>query len=325
MPTNNLYPRYSFVQEVDAPSGACGSGDKFCLPLSSNANVAFQVTLRNISVLQTGAAYPTDPYLAVVPSDFACSYDTIDYTGGMHPLFRQLQRFAFSNHYEYLTMPSFSVPGTGRFFFDTPDIDFDSLTVVDNTFVPAVGDCFKFAIVWDTVDGVGDVLYRTFFGCTNCFVRIDADDCYISVLSYANNLYNNAFDFDYSYAVNFKNIVELPMYLSVPEMTNDQKVYNRSDGIEVKLYERKEESYMLKTDYMPYYWHKSLDIALSHDTVNIASGKAGAYDPYNTAVKFVKKDNYKVDYLKDIFSSLGKGSVKLVNANPVSLYNNNCS
>jgi hypothetical protein len=108
-------------------------------------------------------------------------------------------------------------------------------------------------------------------------------------------------------------------------MENDQKVYTRSDGTIVKLFERKEEAYTLETDLIPYAWHKALDIALSHDTVTIANPNASSFDPVNTATQFIKKDNYEIEYMKAPFTSYGKGFCKLLNADPIHLINNNCA
>jgi hypothetical protein len=108
-------------------------------------------------------------------------------------------------------------------------------------------------------------------------------------------------------------------------MENEQKVYTRSDGSILKLYERKEEVYTLETDLLPYAWHKALDIALSHDNVIITNPNAASFDPLNTATQFVKKDNYEIEYNQAPLSALGKGTCKLSNASPIHLINNNCS
>lgn len=198
-----------------------------------------------------------------------------------------------------------------------PSAPVDILTTIE------VGQCFKLQLIYEHLDGPGgNVLYRQFIdGCTNCFIRTVPDECYTSVISYRNP--TDTFGFTYFNTSTF-NIIELPVYLRDPVMENDQKVYTKSDGSVVKLYERKEEKYTLETDLMPYIWHKALDIALSHDTVTITNPNASSFDPVNTATQFVKSDNYQIEYMKAPLSSLGKGTCKLINATPVNLINNNC-
>jgi hypothetical protein len=153
---------------------------------------------------------------------------------------------------------------------------------------------------------------------------VPAEDCYISALSYSNG--DSAFAFNYDSAPSgYVNKVELPMYLRDPLLTNDQKTYTRSDGSIKKIYERKEEMYILETDTVPYTWLKNLDVALSHTNVIIVNDNADAVDPVNTATQFVKQDDMEIQYISGGYTNFGKATVKLVNAAPVNLINNNCS
>ena len=328
------YPRYSFVQAGTTQPG-CYPDPAACLPLSANTNIRCQVTISGIPLEYAFSRLVSEPYLAVVPPDWSCDYMSI-YMGkeqpGKNPFSNPLSAFVQSSAPQWLTLPTVNEGGTAKLFFDIPVKDFDALTEKNNTFAPAVGECFKLAIVWDYMqpnEGNQYVPYiiteRVVFGCTNCFIRIDPAECYTSVLTYANPKGNDAFDFDYSTEPGYQNVVELPMYLRDPTMQNEQKVYTRSDGSLVKLFERKEEVYELETELMPYVWHKALDVALSHDQIFISNANVASFDPINTATQFVKKENYEIEYMKAPLSSLGKGHCKLSNADPIHLINNNCA
>jgi hypothetical protein len=221
---------------------------------------------------------------------------------------------------------------TAYFGFTSGPNDFSDLTVDDNTWVPEnSGNALSYVSSMRycvSSRAIKSIPYRIQMGCTGCFRRITPDSCYTSVLTYS--CPDDTFDFTYqipngSSTITTVNTVELPIYLRDPVMNDDTKVYTRSDGSIVKLYERKEEQYTLETDLMPYTWLKALDIALSHDSVSIINTNAAAYDRINTAQNFQKKENFEIEYQKGPLTALGKGTCKLLNANPVHLYNNNCS
>lgn len=317
------FPRYNFVNSgADAD---CSIDSAACLPLSDPANLKFQMRLSGFSNNYVSGLFNSRLYLSPADIGTGCGMqDWIPGDPGMHPATVAHLPLIRATHFD---LGVDSGANYADVQFDTKEHDFSDLTSLNNYFLHSIniGDCFKFMIVWDIldVDGV-TVIERSYFGCTNCFKRADIADCFLSVISYKKE--DDAFDFKYSlFAPDTENRVELPFYLNAPAMVNDQKVYQRSDGKEIKLYERKEEQYVLETDMMPYAWHKALDIALSHDTVSIINGTLTAYDSFNTATQFVKKENYEIEYGPVALTLMGKGKCKLTNATPVHLYNNNCN
>ena len=369
IPIVPVCPKYSFVQIGDPDTQGCNDDPKFCLPISSTANLKFEVQLN-----QTGTLTGSYHIFAVpVPCDADCAdaeeapsittspYDLSGDTATTTVTLLSLLPYALiiSGHQHQLTssnvmayfdtVPSASISSVFAADFDSraslgvPDTrqveivvhysSHDSVLEPLTSYAPAnilttidTGQCFKLQYIYEAWDSSGNVTVRHYIGgCSNCFIRTPEHECYSSVLSYTNS--DNAFGFDYtdySGTGPFSNVVELPMYLRDPVMENDQKVYTKSDGSIVKLYERKEEKYILETDLMPYAWHKALDIALSHDTVKITNPNASAFDPVNTATRFVKSENYQIEYMKAPLSSLGKATCKLSNATPINLINNNC-
>jgi hypothetical protein len=282
----------------------------------------------------------------VVPSDFSgdgpCA-PLIQENDNLHHTNLPMLPFVTFIKSSSIELFNFGPSGICNVYFSAPDnIDFSTLGLNDNVgyvadganFAPKVGECFKFLVILDIKFNDPDpphdetIIYRHIGGCTNCFIRTAAADCYTSVITYSND--EDAFDFVYNFdtgspAIHVQNKVELPFYLRDPVMNDDTKIYTRSDGSIIKLYERKEEQYLLETDMMPYTWLKALDIALSHDTVAIQNSNISAFDSVNTAANFQKKENFEIEYQKGPLTALGKGSCKLLNANPVHLYNNNCA
>jgi hypothetical protein len=271
-------------------------------------------------LLAANAGATSRIYLSPVATDFIYTgYGGYSGTGSVGTMHLHPVISVHSAVYDTATSPYlylyFNAPADGG--------DMDLTTSANNTIAITVGTCFRFSLVWDVVDTTGVLLYRYFFGCTNSFVRMAADQCYTSVLGYTNAA--DSFDFHYSGPdVIATNYIELPFYLRDPSLPTDQKIYTRSDGSNVVLYQRKDEQYTLETDLLPYTWHRALDVALAHDTVYITSGTSGSFDPLHTATPFVRKENYEIEYMKAPLSAFGKGTCTLLNADPVHLINNNC-
>jgi hypothetical protein len=327
----NIWPKYSFVQDSAVVTSNGIYPDKALnLPLSSWANLKCQVQVDGtepLLILGAGPGSYSEIYLTPVAPDFPCSYDIESLLSG-----------GFSHTHHGAIVDLFGIYDTGTspylyLYFDFPNDggNMDDMTTGNNTIAVPVGSCFKFALVWDVYDSSHVHVWRFYYGCTNLFRRTAPGDSYTSVIAYANATGSglsdpsDAFDFHYTGPnLTMGNVVELPCYLRDPTMPTSQKIYTRSDGSNVVLYQRKDEQYTLETDLLPYLWHKALDVALSHDYVAIYTPNANAFDPLNTATQFVKKDNYEIEYMKAPFSSLGKGSCKLLNAGPIHLINNNC-
>jgi hypothetical protein len=326
----NIWPRYSFVQDSGINSAAdCYPDPKLCLPLSSWVNLVCQVQVdatNPLALLAFESGSTSNIYLTPVAPDFPCSYNVETSIGG------------FSNTHYPVIADFFESYDTGSaspyvyIYFDYPmdSGSMDDVTTINNTIAVPPGTCFKFALVWDVLAADSSLLERNYYGCTSLFRRTPIDDPYTSVIAYVNATAaltnpSDAFDFHYTGPHTIApNRIELPCYLRDPTMPSDQKIYTRSDGSNIVLFQRKDEQYTLETDLLPYSWHKALDIALSHDYVTISTPNAAAFDPLNTATQFIKKDNYEIEYMKAPFSSFGKGTCKLLNADPIHLINNNC-
>jgi hypothetical protein len=319
----NIWPKYSFVQDSSADAASSAYPDPaLCLPLSSWTNLQCQVLIDATDPMLEIAASPgvtSKIYLTPVAPDFPCRYDV------------EVVGLGFSHTHHPVVVDFFSIydtgptPGSVYVYLDVPNDsgDMNMTTTANNSIAMPVGACFKFALIWDLYTAGGTLAWRNYFGCTNMFRRTAVNDPYTSVLRYTST--GDVFDFHYSSGTFTPyNSIELPVYLRDPVMENEQKVYTRSDGSLVKLYERKEEVYTLETDLIPYSWHKALDIALSHDVVQITNPNASSFDPLNTATQFVKKENYEIEYNKAPLSAFGKGSCKLSNADAIHLVNNNC-
>jgi hypothetical protein len=260
------FSNYSFVQfQLPATTG-CAPDPALCLPMSDPNNWQFYLYIDELDisnytdisrVLFYAYAVPTDT--GSPPSDLSTYNPQIGH--GPAPVI-------FANHFDPSAGSSMTV------HFDWSSGGFYNI---------APGECFKLMIAYLPIKVDGQSRYISawpmkFVGFTNSFQRTDGVSCYTSVISYTNN--SDAFDFRYLWGK--PNVAELPMYLRDPKMENDQKVYTKSDGTLVKLYERKEDVYMLETDLMPYAWHKALDVALSHDNVQIKNINASHFDPIGT-------------------------------------------
>lgn len=128
-----------------------------------------------------------------------------------------------------------------------------------------VGECFKICLYRLYSGMTGDVTIK--LACTNyCFQRI-ADHCDTSLFTYRCN--EDSFDFLYKNFPTFKNKVRLPAYLLNMQLPSEEKTYRTSNGQFIKLFERIDEEYELKIDYVPKHWHCKIKVLLAHDDVTI--------------------------------------------------------
>jgi hypothetical protein len=175
-----------------------------------------------------------------------------------------------------------------------------------------IGDCFRLYF-FD---------YTTEICHSNLFQRV-AVDCYLTRLRYLGT--DNQFGFTYQDGTGIENDIEFNLLLRDPHTVSDAKSYTRSDGQIVKVYERKDEQYIIETDTVPYWWLKGVDIALSHDTVQVQNELVISYDPIHPVNGIIKTEEMKYEYAKEVnLHRLVKGSCKVKNTNPISLINNNC-
>ena len=309
-----IYPRYSFVQPLPA-TDSCYADRSLFLPLSQPQNLAFQVLLEDVPFPAIDGINSIVAVAYPVPVDTVCSF--IDGAATGQPYDGILR-----SSYVQSAIVSAGVVNMRVNFAAYPFADWDDYNAHTAGTIVNVGSCFKLAYGILYLNASNEIVYVQTMGCSCCFTRTDGSTCYTSVLKYRCG--ENSFDFRYTEDSTFLNAVELPFYLKEPSLSTDQKVYTKSNGEVVKLYDRKEEVYALESDYMPYLWLKNLDIALSHDVVGISNGTLTAYDPVNTAVHFAKTAPLEIAYSKFPTSTLGKATCKLTNVSAVHLLNNNC-
>lgn len=191
------------------------------------------------------------------------------------------------------------------------------------------GDVINFEIVQviEEFNGLSWVpTSRNQMGITNCFKTIcDEDGCYYSWIEYRCN--EDSFNFNYQSA-NFLNRQALPMNLSRPQMTGEQKSYRKSDGVNLKISERLDEKWLLETDWMRYDWHKALKVALAHDYLTIRSVLALSIEAIDSRIQndytFIAETDYEIEWSEYTVSE-AKGKCEVKRAKPFYLSNNNCA
>jgi hypothetical protein len=117
------------------------------------------------------------------------------------------------------------------------------------------GECFAYGIKNETSGIVG---------ISNTH-RVLRDGHFTTLLTYSND--ENAFEFVYDGAN--PNIVRLPFYLSRPQWPVKKKVYVKSNGVHKLTSAFIEETYELRTEYLPAEMHRYTVFALAHDHVNM--------------------------------------------------------
>lgn len=120
-----------------------------------------------------------------------------------------------------------------------------------------------FQRTWDSGGNYTD----TKISCSSTCFYITTDECYTSLINYRSN--EDGLCFYYTEFPQNYNTIRLPIYLGFPEYISKLQGYQKSNGSFVKLSERIEEIYKLKTDYMTEFVHKCLKYALAHDYIDI--------------------------------------------------------
>jgi len=195
----------------------------------------------------------------------------------------------------------------------------------------AVGECFRLSIWEDIIAEDTDdvVLQRRVISCTNCFVKVEPDNCYHSYFSYSCN--ENSYGFLYNVFVgdprngvtaSFKNYGYLPFYLHSPNLPSEEKSYKKSDGTNIKLYERVDEEFTLETDYMDSRLHKCMKVMLGSDDLQIFND----YFRLKESVDFICKESYDIAWekIKQKPMQRAKATTKVLNKYPLYLLNANC-
>lgn len=178
------------------------------------------------------------------------------------------------------------------------------------------GDCFSLC-VWklqvDNSTSPAAFVSGAYLGSTNCFTLVSSN-CYTTKLEYGCN--EDAFGF---YGQGFFNSIRLPLYLSRANYESDEKGYQKSDGTFVKLAERVNKTFELRTDWMPEQWHDRLRVALSCDTIQVTNENENL-----TQVAIYKKDEYEVDWDSEVDFPLAKGKAKVFKGLFRKSVNSNC-
>lgn len=187
------------------------------------------------------------------------------------------------------------------------------------------GFCFKLCIVQF------DVNYKAFIeeeftedwfpecvGSTNCFVITD-DLCFTTKIQYGNDDDSLGFFADGN---SFQNSVRLPMKLSMPQYPGSEKGYQFGTGQFKKLSERRNKTWLLKTD-MIGIWHERLAIALSSDNIQVTNELADLVDE-----DIYKSDEYKIEWDEreqfDLARVFAPGSVTVFKQLFTKSTNSNC-
>jgi uncharacterized protein YceK len=320
------FPHYSFVKRPDngqvidsdpsSPIVNCILDELPPLPVSDPHNLAFQCIIRNVPPAPIGNVGSLLFFTEAVPVDVDC---TIGGTSSFDP--RQHLEFISESHREVLGYDGSTFTYGLQFAAPTSDWDWYN---EHGPYTIEVGQCFKLRFIIYSIDrDSGEPSYRQIAGCSNTMVRIAPEECYTSQISY--RCRENSFDFDYTTVDTFYNKVELPFSLIEPKLVSDEKRYTRSDGQIMKLYERKEEEYIVDTALLPYNWLRKLEVALSHDIVLVHNPVQLTYDSDQGYISVIKSDAFEITYPKEhMLTRMGTARCKVRNTNPVHLINNNC-
>ena len=295
----------------------CLRTPSMCLPIEQTVNWSIQFGLSETPENEETDGY-TQYYLCPVKSD--CT-DVPSETPLINPLKYLIKSTAIEGETGEFTL-YFGDPLTGYVSFDVYN-DSPLCGRID------FGDCFTFEIVKEEYEiGLGeiyDLKGRYSMGYTDCFIRTQIT-CHHSLITYRCN--EDSFGFTYPDEV--YNRAMIPMYLRTPQMTQESEVYKTSDGNNIKLYERIDEKWNMETDWMPYAWHKPLNIALCHDFLEVRnqfqlqikpSTLEDSADTYE--YQYVKQGDYSIEWMEHDFPH-AKGKCQLLQKYPLHLLNSNC-
>lgn len=129
---------------------------------------------------------------------------------------------------------------------------------------------------------------------------------------------NNEDAFGFQYAGNsFFNQIRLPISLRKMQIIGKRTVFEKSNGISIKLAETLQQVYELDVEYMNKYQHEQLAIMLAHDTIEF-------FDESTTSWKgLVSTGDYKINWTNqpNWGYAPGSGTVKIT---PYYEKNTNC-
>lgn len=181
------------------------------------------------------------------------------------------------------------------------------------------GHCFELCVYWFEWEFSAPVSFpcneigftSQDVGTTNCFEK--SDSCHTTLMLYTPN--ENSLGFYSTY----EQSVRLPLSLSRPQYPGEEEGYQKSNGQWVKLSERINKTYELRTDWMPEEWHERLRIALSCDFIYVTNENANL-----TYQQIYKQEEYEIEWDDDYDFPLAKGSAKVYLALLQSSINSNC-
>lgn len=114
----------------------------------------------------------------------------------------------------------------------------------------------------------------------------------------------------------FLNRVRLPIQLHSAQFPSERKTFRKANG-ETKVFSAVvRKTYELETDYMPEAWHQRLQIALSHDTVNLEGEKY---------VGGISQDgDYQIEWIEGVLHYPAAKANSKVQVTPFDATNSNC-
>lgn len=317
----------SFIQEQgiidpdDILASGCVASNRLCLPAFSMCDINFQYLYTPPEDVPEGC----NTYIAF-PLRYPLTMSGIlPNTEFWNPA---IQASVFFDNDAY--------PGTIllNFVNHSPDCEFDRWNTEVTSESPAYidcNDCFRFVMLHIIKNcETGAILWQKVIGMTSCFVRVaDVDYCFYSKIEYKNN--EDTEDFFYnmnnwtqvgSGADTYINSITLPMWLIQPQNNSESKEYQYSDGTVVKLYERITEVWQLETEWINYFWHKCLKIAVSSDYIKITNANAVTLNPQFNG-ELIGNGDYQVQW-DETNVSLAKGKGSLTSKDNIYKRNINC-
>lgn len=320
---NSFIQQQGIIDPDDILATGCIASNRMCLPAFSMCDINFQYLYDVPERIPEGCS----SYIAF-PLRYPLTLSgNLPITEGWSPA---IQASVFFNNPDY--------PGQIllNFVNHSADCTFDRWNTAVTPESPAYidcNDCFRFVMLHIVRDcETQAVLWQRVIGMTSCFVRVAdyvSQGCFYSLIEYKNNEDNENFFYDMNNwtqngpgASTYINSITLPMWLIQPQNNSESKEYQYSDGTVVKLYERITEEWQLETEWMSYFWHKCLKIALSSDYIKITNFNAVYFNPqFNGEV--IGTGDYQIQW-DETNVSLAKGKGSVISKDNIYKRNLNC-
>lgn len=205
----------------------------------------------------------------------------------------------------------------GSFYFNNNDLRFDSI----NTH-----ECFRicfYRVRYDIEVETGAITGLTTeqIACSEtCLIKIN-DDCLTSLFEFRN--FENSLG--YYYIVNGtdmpSNRIRLSCYPHSMKLPKESAIYQKSTGEIVKRFERVNEEYELRIDYMPKHRHKYMKILLAHDEIGIDN-----YDEFagQGLVQIICDADYEIEWIENFRFAFASGNTTIKTKENLYSLNLNC-